>query len=51
MKKNGLFKRALIGFIVVMMVPFGALSQETNSGKTFGEPELDQMLAPDCALS
>src|SRR5271157_5532684 len=46
MKKNGFLKRALIGFIIVMMVPFGALSQETNSGKTYPEAELDQMLAP-----
>ncbi|MGO9372471.1 MAG: DUF3300 domain-containing protein, partial [Syntrophobacteraceae bacterium] len=46
MKKNGLLKRALIGFIIVMMVPFGALSQETNSGKSYPEAELDQMLAP-----
>ncbi len=47
MKKKGFLKRALVGFLVVMMVPFGALSQETStSGKTFSEAELDQMLAP-----
>lgn len=47
MKIIGLLRRSLIGLIVVMMVPFGALSQETaTSGKAFSEAELDQMLAP-----
>ena len=47
MKKNGFLKRALIGFIIVMMVPFGALSQQTGtSSNGFSEAELDQMLAP-----
>jgi len=47
MKRNALLKRALIGLIVVMMVPFGALSQETGtSAKTYSDAELDQMLAP-----
>ena len=37
----------MIGLVAVMMVPFGALSQETtSSAKTFTEAELDQMLAP-----
>ncbi|MGA2226810.1 MAG: DUF3300 domain-containing protein [Syntrophobacteraceae bacterium] len=43
----GFLRRSLIGLVVVMMVPFGALSQETaTSGKAFSEAELDQMLAP-----
>jgi hypothetical protein len=47
MKRNALLKRALIGLLVVMMVPFGALSQETGtSAKTYSDAELDQMLAP-----
>ncbi|MGB7907914.1 MAG: DUF3300 domain-containing protein, partial [Syntrophobacteraceae bacterium] len=49
---NGILKRSLIGFIIVMMVPFGALSQETanqetaTSDKPYNEAQLDQMLAP-----
>ncbi len=46
MKRNAFLKRVLIGFIIVMMVPFGALSQQMDSGKTYSEAELDQMLAP-----
>ena len=47
MKISGFLRRSLIGLLVVMMVPFGALSQETaTSGKAFSEAELDQMLAP-----
>ena len=47
MKISGFLSRSLIGLLVVMMVPFGALSQETaTSGKVFSEAELDQMLAP-----
>ncbi len=47
MKLSGFLGRSLIGLLVVMMVPFGAFSQETTtSGKTFSEAELDQMLAP-----
>ena len=47
MKMSRFLRRSLIGLLVVMMVPFGALSQETaTSGKAFSEAELDQMLAP-----
>ncbi|MGA2402081.1 MAG: DUF3300 domain-containing protein [Syntrophobacteraceae bacterium] len=47
MEVSGFLRRSLIGLLVVMMVPFGALSQETaSSGKAFSEAELDQMLAP-----
>jgi len=47
MKRGWFLKRSLIGLLVVMMVPFGALSQETvTSAKVFSEAELDQMLAP-----
>src|SRR5208283_5404929 len=47
MKRNVFLKRALIAALVVMMVPFGALSQQTaTSGNTFSQAELDQMLAP-----
>ncbi len=47
MNISRLFRRSLIGLLVVMMVPLGALSQETaTSGKALSEAELDQMLAP-----
>ncbi len=47
MKKNAFLKHALIGLLVVVMVPFGALSQQTSTpDQTFSEAELDQMLAP-----
>jgi uncharacterized membrane protein YgcG len=47
MKRNGFLKLVLIGFLVVIMVPFGALSQQVgSSGNGFSEGELDQMLAP-----
>ena len=44
---SGFLKRSLAGLLIVMMVPFGALSQETvTSGAAFSEAQLDQMLAP-----
>ena len=44
---KGFLKNAFIGLLVVVMVPFGALSQQTApSGQVFSEAELDQMLAP-----
>ena len=44
---SGFLKRSLSGFLIVMMVPFGALSQETTtSGGAFSGAQLDQMLAP-----
>ena len=47
MKINGFLKRALLVAMIVMLVPFGALSQETaNPGKVYSQAELDQMLAP-----
>jgi hypothetical protein len=47
MKISRFIRRSLVGLLVVMMVPFGAFSQETaTSGKVFSEAELDQMLAP-----
>ena len=47
MKKYAFLKRALIGMLVVIMVPFGALSQQTSApAPAFTEAELDQMLAP-----
>ena len=47
MKRNALLKHALIGCLVVIMVPFGALSQQTSTpAATFSDAELDQMLAP-----
>src|SRR5271157_2660999 len=47
MKRKGFLKLALIGFLVVIMVPFGALSQRfATSANEFSEAELDQMLAP-----
>ena len=47
MKANRFFKRILIGFMVVMLVPFGALSRtNVQAAATFSEAELDQMLAP-----
>ena len=47
MKINKFLGRSLIGLLVVMMVPFGAFSQEpATSGNAFTEAELAQMLAP-----
>jgi len=47
MKRNAFLTHVLIGFLVVIMVPFGALSQQAGtSGNGFSEAELDQMLAP-----
>src|SRR5271157_1263101 len=47
MKRKGFLKLALIGFLVVIMVPIGALSQRfATSANEFSEAELDQMLAP-----
>ncbi len=40
-------KRPLAGLLIVMMVPFGALSQQTpTSDGVSSQAELDQMLAP-----
>ncbi len=47
MKRNAFLKCALIAALVVMMVPFGALSQQARpSANTFSQQELDQMLEP-----
>jgi hypothetical protein len=47
MKIGGFLKRSMIGSLMVMLIPFGALSLETvTSGKAFSRAELDQMLAP-----
>ena len=47
MKISRFLGRSLIVLLAVMMVPFGAFSQEaTSSAKAFTEAELDQMLAP-----
>ena len=46
MKRNLFLTRALIGLLVVMMVPFGAFGQDAGAPGTFGPQELDQMLAP-----
>jgi len=47
MKRNAFLKCALIAALLVMMVPFGALSQQARpSANTFSQQELDQMLEP-----
>ena len=47
MKSSRFLGRSLIVLLAMMMVPFGAFSQEaTSSAKAFTEAELDQMLAP-----
>ena len=47
MKISRFLKRSLIGSLIVMLVPFGALSQQiATSGEAFSRAELDQMLAP-----
>ena len=47
MKLSRFLGRSLIVLLVVMMVPFGAFSQETTtSGQSIHDSELDQMLAP-----
>ncbi len=47
MKISGFLRQSLIGLVVVLMVPFGAFSQEaTISARAFTKAELDQMLAP-----
>ncbi len=47
MRTGRFIKRSLAGLLIIMMVPFGALSQETvTSGGAFSEAQLDQMLAP-----
>jgi hypothetical protein len=46
MKINGFLKGSLIGLLIVVMIPFGALSQATvTSGKLLNRAELDQLLA------
>ncbi len=46
MKRNLFLTRALIGVLVMMLVPFGAFGQDAGTAGTFGPQELDQMLAP-----
>src|SRR5208337_3655182 len=46
MKRNLFLTRALIGVLVVMLVPFGAFGQDAGPAGTIGPQELDQMLAP-----
>ena len=48
MTRNAFLKHVLIGALVVIMVPFGALTQQpaAMSDTGFSEAELDQMLAP-----
>ncbi|MFZ0927859.1 MAG: DUF3300 domain-containing protein, partial [Syntrophobacteraceae bacterium] len=46
MKRNVFLIRALIGSLVVMMVPYGAFSQDAGTTATFSQQDLDQMLAP-----
>ncbi|MDR3553479.1 MAG: DUF3300 domain-containing protein [Syntrophobacteraceae bacterium] len=47
MKISRFLGRSLIVLLAMMMVPFGAFSQEApSSAKAFTEAELDQMLAP-----
>ena len=46
MKRKVFLIRALIGVLVVMMVPYGAFGQGAGTAATFGPQELDQMLAP-----
>jgi len=56
MKRNVFLIRALVGILVVMMVPYGAFSQDAGTTGTFSQQELDQMLAsialyPDSLLA
>ena len=46
MKRNVFLIRALVGILVVMMVPFGAFSQDAAPTGAFSQQDLDQMLAP-----
>ena len=46
MKRNLFLTRALIGLLVMMMVPFGAFGQDAGTAGTFSPQDLDQMLAP-----
>ena len=46
MKRNLFITRALIGLLVMVMVPFGAFGQDAGTAGTFSPQELDQMLAP-----
>jgi hypothetical protein len=56
MKRKVFLIRALIGILVVMMVPYGAFAQDAGTAGTFSQQELDQMLAsvalyPDSLLA
>ena len=46
MKRNLFLTRALVGVLVVMLVPFGAFGQDAGTAGTISPQELDQMLAP-----
>ncbi len=46
MRRNVFLIRALIGILVVMMVPYGAFAQDAGTAGAFSQQELDQMLAP-----
>ncbi|MGA2228115.1 MAG: DUF3300 domain-containing protein, partial [Syntrophobacteraceae bacterium] len=46
MKRNLFLTRALIGVLVVMLVPFGAFAQDAGTAGTISPQEMDQMLAP-----
>ncbi len=46
MRRNVFLSRALIGVLVVMMVPYGAFAQDAGTTAAFSAQELDQMLAP-----
>ncbi|MGA2403952.1 MAG: DUF3300 domain-containing protein, partial [Syntrophobacteraceae bacterium] len=46
MRRNVFLSRALIGVLVVMMVPYGAFGQTAAPAPTFSPQELDQALAP-----
>ncbi|MGA2734100.1 MAG: DUF3300 domain-containing protein [Syntrophobacteraceae bacterium] len=56
MKRNVFLIRALIGILVVMLVPYGAFAQDAGTTGAFSQQELDQMLAsialyPDSLLA
>jgi len=56
MNRNKVWRRALIGVLVVMMVPYGAFAQDAGTKGTYSKQELDQMLAsialyPDSLLA
>ena len=46
LKGNVLLKRTLIGFVALMLVPYGAFGQGDMPPTQFSEQELDQMIAP-----